>query len=134
MCEKLLKNIAKGDFMRNRLLMLCAVATVLLFALASCGGSGAAAGGNDPYAKFIGYYDNMIKIVRDNKANPEKMQKELTDYQTKNQAEMDKLSKDMQNFAEKNPLKALEYATQIMNKTEELTKLTEEISGSMLNQ
>jgi hypothetical protein len=109
--------------------MLCAVTIVLLFAFASCGGSGGAAGGNDPYAKFISHYDNMIKIVRDNKGNPDKMQKELTAYQSKNEAEMDKLTKDMEKFAKDNPMKALEYATQIMSKTEELSKLAEEMTG-----
>jgi hypothetical protein len=112
--------------MKKTVALLAGVAFIMAL-LSACGGGGGLEGDTGPFGKFLTHYDNMIKIIRDNKDNPEKASEALAAYQEQNQAELDRLSKEMEEYSKKDPMKALQLTAAVLKKTEELTQLSSEI-------
>jgi len=98
---------------------------ILVFSTA-CGGAGS---GSDAFNKLIGHYDNMIKIVKDNKGNPEKANQLLEEYNKKYDSEIEKLSSELENLSQKDPMKYMELSGKLLEKVGELMNLTMQNSG-----
>ncbi|MBN2352338.1 MAG: hypothetical protein JXD23_07205 [Spirochaetales bacterium] len=103
----------------------CLVLAAVSLLLAACGG------GNASVDRMFAHYDAMIKILRDNKSDPDKAFKALNDYQEANKVEMDQLDNEITEFTKKNPLQAAGYLTKVADKAAELAKLTAELTANI---
>lgn len=112
--------------MAKRIVFASLVCVLILGFSSACGGAGS---GSDAFNKLIGHYDNMIKIVKDNKGNAEKANQLLEEYSKKYEAEIEKLSSEIENLAQKEPLKYMELSGKLMEKVGELMTVSMELSG-----
>ncbi|MBN1525126.1 MAG: hypothetical protein JW904_11615 [Spirochaetales bacterium] len=122
--------------MKKRILFFLFVFVSLTLVLSSCGESSSGSGGNlgdmkggdaiqgnEKYEKLLSHYDNMIKILKDNKGNREKALKETSAYTDKYADEIEQLTIEI----EKNPLEFIKYAEPYAQKLEEFNKSMAEI-------
>ena len=111
--------------MLKRITITCLVLAAVSLVLLACGG------GNAAVDKTMAHYNAMIKILSDNKSDPEKAFKALDDYRNAHKAELDKLDQEIKDFAKNNPLQTAGYLTKIAKKVAELAQLTAELTAGM---
>jgi hypothetical protein len=87
------------------------------------------AGGKDPYTRLIDHTDNMIRILKDNKEDPDKAMKELTAYQASNNAEVQKLKQDVADLMQKDAMKVAAASAVYGLKSAELDTLATELTA-----
>jgi len=117
--------------MTRRLSLSLALGVALTFALGACGSKPPApSGGGDPFAKLIGHTNQMIQILKDNKADPDKALKELAAYQEKHSAEMESDRQQVGELMQKDPMKVAAPSSVYGIKSAELDVLTRELTAS----
>jgi hypothetical protein len=117
--------------MTRKLFVRSALGIALALALAACGDKPAPPPptGGDPFVPLITRTNEMIKLLQDNKADPEKALAELAAYQEQHKAELERARQQVGELMQKDPMKVAAASSAYGIKSAQLDVLTKELAA-----